>query len=148
MGGYDIPFYVRGYVREWQRYDRMLRCRWSQDEPGKLVLERKTRYLYPPAGEAVRLGSDRAIQLSDEYRKVFVFEPRDIKLVLPSLQKFDIQRLGGAKALAERILDAEDREMELIDKARVAEFEAIAGELYDRLAWEERRRVAAVEVTS
>ena len=146
MGGYDIPTYVRSYLREWKAYDRLLRARWSQDEPGRYILERKTRYIFPPHEEVIRRGSDRAIQLNDGYRKVFSFWPNEIRYVGPSLRHFDIQRLGGAKQLARDLTEAEAHEEALLDRARVAEFEAITSHLYDRHAWAEKRRVSMAGV--
>lgn len=143
MYGYDVPRYVREYLRSWRNYDRLLRVRWSLDEPGKFILERKTRYL---SDHPFTYGTDAQVQYNDSYRKVLVFEPRDIRFVLSSLKMTDIQRLGGAKEYAARLLEAEDREMELIDRARIAEFEAIASEQYDRLAWAEQRRVSMAPV--
>lgn len=142
MYGYDIPRYAKGYLREWRKYDRLLRLRWSLDEPGKFILERKTRYIMD---HPFKYGTDAQVQYNDSYRRVFVFEPRDIRFVLGSLQLTDLQRLGGAKEHAERLLLAEDRERELMDRARIAEFEAIASEHYDRIAWDEQRRVAVSE---
>jgi hypothetical protein len=138
MGGYDIPRYAKEYLREWRRHDRLLRLRWSQDEPGRFILERKTKYLYPP--DNFKRGSDRAIQLSDGYRRVFVFNPNEIHLVIATLRASDVHRLG-ARALGRELDAQDDREMAMIDRARIAEFEAIASDHYDRLAWEEKRRV-------
>lgn len=139
MYGYSIPSYARGYLRDWQRDDRFLRLRWSLDEPGRFILERKTRYL---ADYPFERGTDRQVQLNDGYRKVFSFDPRDIKHVRWSLETCDIQRAGGAKALAHRLETADEREWELADRAMHGEFDAIAGEMYDRLAWAEQRRIA------
>jgi len=130
MYGYSIPNYGREYEREFQRYDRFLRVRWSLDEPGKFILERKTRYL---TDHLFQRQTDRQVQYKDEYRKVFTFEPRQIQHVLQSLKLTDIQRYGGAKALAD-VMDAyDDHVWELAARARHAEFEDIASEHYDRL---------------
>lgn len=138
MYGYEIPSYVREYLREWRRYDRFLRCRWSLDEPGKYILERKTRYLLD---HPFSYGTDKQVQYKDEYRKIFVFQPRDIRFVKRSLELTDIQRYGGAKALADQ-LDAYDEHVwDMADRAQHSEFEALASEHYDRLAWAEGRRV-------
>ena len=143
MGGYNIPRYVKEYLREWRAYDRLLRVRWSQDVYGAFVLERKTRYLYPPADDMVTRGTDRAIQLTDGYRKVFLFWPGECKYVLASLQRCDVQRYG-AKYLGRMLDEDDEREEALLERARIAEFEAIASEHYDRIAWEEKRRVVVM----
>jgi hypothetical protein len=139
MYGYEIPRYAREYLAEWRRYDRFLRLRWSLDYPGMYILERKTRWL---SDHDFARGTDAQVQFKDGYRKVFLVAPCDIRFVSPSLQKFDIQKHGGAKALADELDRQDDKEHELIDRARVAEFESIASEHYDRIAWEEKRRVA------
>lgn len=139
MGGYDIPSYAKRYLAEWRHHDRLLRLRWSQDEPGRFILERKTKYLYPP--DDFKRGSDRAIQLSDGYRKVLLFNPNEIHLVAVTLRASDVQRLG-ARALANQLDERDDAEVRMIDRARIAEFEAIASDHYDRIAWDEKRRIA------
>jgi len=130
MYGYEIPRFARAYERDFKHYDRFLRLRWSLDEPGKFILERKTRYL---TDHPFQRGTDRQVQYKDEYRKVFTFEPRQIHQVLEALKLTDIQRHGGANALADS-LDAHDvRVWELAARARHAEFEDIASEHWDRL---------------
>lgn len=140
MFGESIPCYAREYLREWQRYDRFLRLRWSLDEPGRFILERKTRYTTDHVFER---GTDRQAQLADGYRMVMRFDPRDIRWVLRSLQLTDIQRRGGYKALAEELRLDDDRAVELVDRAGRAEFEAVASEHFDRIAWDEKRRVVS-----
>lgn len=140
MYGTDIPRYAREYLRDWRRDDRLLRVRYSLDYPGMYILERKTRYLAFPDG--IPLGTDRAVQYKDGYRLVLRFWPSEIKWVKQSLDRSDIQKHGGARGLADS-LDAEDeRVLALADRAMRNEFEAIASEHYDRLAWAEQRRVA------
>jgi hypothetical protein len=141
MGGFQIPQYAKQFLTEWRKYDRLLRLRWSQDVYGAFILERKTRYLYPPAIDDIERGSDRAIQLTDEYRTVLRFWPNEIQHVISTLRRSDVQRLG-AKAMANELDEQDARELDLIDRAMRAEFEAIASEGYDRIAWEEKRRVA------
>jgi hypothetical protein len=137
--GYQIPRYVREYLVDWRHYDRLLRVRWSLDHPGRFILERKTRYI---TEHPFRYGTDAQVQYNDGYRMVFVFDPRDIRYVRGSLELTDLQRLGGAKVHSARLLAAEAKELELMDRARVAEFEAIASDHYDRLAWAEQRRIS------
>jgi hypothetical protein len=130
---------VREFEREWRRYDRFLRVRRSLDYPGQYILERKTRYLekFP-----CRTGTDRQVQYKDEYRPVYTMWPNELKYVLTSLMASDVQAHGGAKALA-NVLDYQDqRGFDARDRAGHDEFEAIASESYDRLAWAEGRRVS------
>lgn len=126
-------------AREWRTYDRFLRLRWSLDEPGKFILERKTRYLddYP-----FRRGTDRQIQLKDDYRRVVLVEPRELGFVNAHLRRTDIQRLGGANLLAARMQQAEDSWVSAQDKGMRDVFDAAGSEAYERLAWLEGRRVA------
>lgn len=126
-------------LREWQSYDRFLRLRWSLDEPGQFILERKTRYLddYP-----FRRGTDRQVQLKDDYRRVVLVEPRELEFVHAHLRRTDIQRLGGAKLLAARMQQTEDTWESAQDRAMQAVFDTAGGEAYERLAWLEGRRVA------
>lgn len=139
MYGYDIPRYARDYEREWRRYDRFLRLRWSLDQPGHYILERKTRYL---SDHPFAFGTDQQVQYKDEYRKVFTFTPGQIRFVAEYLRITDIQRMGGAKAVADMLDAYDETSWEMAARARTSEFEAIASEHYDRLAWEEGRRVA------
>ena len=139
MYGYSIPRYAREYLAEWRHDDRFLRLRWSLDLPGKFILERKTRYL---ADYEFTRGTDRQVQYKDEYRKVFTFWPNEIQYVRFSLTMTDIQRAGGAQAMAERMQAADEKEWDLAQRAQTSEFEAISGEVYDRLAWAEQRRVS------
>ena len=141
MYGYEIPRYAKEYLSEWRRSDSALRLRWSQDQQGMFILERKTVYRVAPAYYVER-GSDRAIQFKDRYRMVFRFQPNEIQYVARSLALTDAQRYGGGKALATRLEAAEDKETELMDRAYRNECEAAASELYDMLAWEEKRRVS------
>lgn len=138
MYGYSIPRYAREYLAEWRRQDRFLRLRWSLDDPGMFILERKTRYVrdYP----FVR-GTDRQIQLNDGYRKVLSFEPNMIQHVAEHLELNDIQRFG-ANYLAERLRQQEDTEEDRLSRSRLSEFEAQGSEAYDRLAWLEGRKVS------
>ena len=140
MYGLDLPRYAREYQREWQRIDRFLRLRRSQDEPGRYVLERKTRYTDYPVDRPTR--RDRCIQLAHGYREVFRFWPNEIQFVLPSLLQSDIQRQGGAKALAQRLDSLDEAEETRLTRGRLSAFEAVSGEAYDHLAWAEGRRVA------
>ena len=141
MYGLAIPRYAREYLSEWKRSDRHLRLRWSLDQPGAFILERKTKYLFPP-GHGVKLGTDRAIQLKDDYRKVFTFWPNEIKHVAFTLAVSDVQRLGGAKELSARLIESDDNDKRLLDRAYRANIEAATSDLYDRLAWEEKRRIS------
>ena len=135
-----IPNYAREYEQVWHRYDRFLRLRWSLDEYGKYILERKTRYMYFPNERPT--SPDRCKQLTDGYRKVFTFWPNEIKYVLQGLKRTDIQQLGGAKKLA-RDLEAEEAKVEeLMNRKHQTDREAAGGEAYERLAWLEGRRVS------
>lgn len=142
MYGKDLPLYAREYIREWRRYDRFLRLRRSLDTPGMYILERKTHYMYDPEDEIIWLPSDRSVQLKDSYRMIMRFWPNEIKDVGTSLMITDIQRLGGAKRLAERIDEAEDNERRTMERYYQGEREAAGCEAYDRLAWLEGRRIA------
>ena len=104
------------------------------------ILERKTRYVWD-TDDFVR-GTDRAVQLKDEYRTVMRFAPADIRFVKGSLESYDIQRKGGAKLVAERMKQSDERERELLDRRHRDEMEAVSSEAYDYLAWREGRRVA------
>lgn len=139
MYGYNVASYVREYEREWRRYDRFLRVRNSLDDPGMLVVERKTRY---PEKFPCRAGTDRQVQYKDEYRQIYKFWPADIKYVMPSLKATDIQNQGGAKVLA-RDLEARDDWSEEIEKRKGHDdFEMASSAAYDRFAWAEGRRVS------
>ena len=139
MYGYSLPRYVKDYEREWRRYDRFLRCRRSLDDPGMLLVERKTRYIekFP-----CRRDTDRQVQYKDEYRQVYKFWPNEIKYVLPSLMEHDIQRLGGAKTLARRLEDRDDRLRDSETRQGHDDFEMASSAAYDRMAWFEGRRVS------
>lgn len=142
MYGYSIPRYAQQYLAEWRREDPDLRLRRSMDLYGAYILERKTVYKHPPHEGFVERGSDRAIQLKDGYRLVFRFWADEIQWVARSLALTDIHRLGGAKALENRLSEGEDKVEQLLDRAYRADCEAAASELFDRLAWEEKRRVS------
>ena len=133
-----IPRYMREYQMEWRRYDRFLRVRHSLDTPGQYLLERKTRYLTFPD---IPLGTDRAAQMRDSYRPVWHFWPNEVSLVSLNLRLQDLQRLGGAKRYHETLLGWEEVEERLQDARHRADLESVAGELYDRHAWAEKRRV-------
>ena len=135
-----IPTYAREYERAWRSYDAFLRLRWSLDEYGKYILERKTRYIYFPDERPE--SPDRRRQLTDGYRKVFTFWPNEIQYVLQSLQRTDVQRLGGAKKLARDLEFEEAKVEELMNRQHNTDREAAGGEAYERLAWLEGRRVA------
>lgn len=141
MYGLDIPAYAREYLKEWRRDDPKLRLRMSIDVPGAYVLERSSVYRFPAADEVER-GTDRAIQLAHGYRTVVRFWPNEIKYVKRHLWLTDIHRRGGAKAVDMMMDDLEEKETELLDRAFRTESDAAASELYDMLAWEEKRRVA------
>ena len=135
-----IPTYAREYERAWRKHDAFLRLRWSLDEYGKYILERKTRYVYFPNERPA--SPDRRKQLTDGYRKVFTFWPNEIQYVLQSLQRTDVQRLGGAKKLAADLEASEAKIEELMDRQHNTDREAAGGEAYERLAWLEGRRVS------
>lgn len=139
MYGYEVPHYVREYLYEWRRNDRLLRVRRSLDNPGMYILERKTVYL---ADCPARRETDLAVQRKDGYRTVLLFWPNEIQFVSFTLWANDIQRRGGAKIVAAEMLNEEERVEELLDRAYRLEVEAATGELYDRLAWEEKRRIS------
>ena len=141
MYGYSIPRYAKEYLTVWQGNDRLLRLRFSLDQPGAFILERKTVYKVQPA-YPIRRGGDRAVQQKDGYRMVFRFWPDEIQYVSYSLALTDAQRYGGGKRLAAMLDSADDKENELMDRAFRNECEAAASELYDMLAWEEQRRVS------
>ena len=135
----DVPSYVREYERQWKRYDRFLRVRHSLDSPGMYILERKTRWLHD---YDFRRGTDRQVQLKDDYRQVYKVWPNELKYVLGSLKAHDIQAHGGAKALADRLDAMEDKTVELVDRAHLAETEALSGEVYDHFGWIEGRKIS------
>mgnify|MGYP001570773592 len=139
MYGHELPRYVREYERDLQRYDRFLRLRWSLDYPGLFLVERKTHYLTFP--EVPRM-TDRAVQLNEHRRPILLVKPSELRYVRRSLELTDIQRLGGAKALAEQLLVADEKERELVDRAVHSHFMDLSGEAYDFLAWREGRRVS------
>jgi hypothetical protein len=138
MYGYDVPRYIREYLSEWRRYDRQLRVRRSLDLPGMYILERRTVYRvdYP-----AQRGTDRAVQLKDSYRMVFRFWPNEARYVTYSLALADSHR-EGAKDMARRLDTADAKEIELLDRRYISDCEAVASDLFDRLAWEEKRRVS------
>lgn len=141
MYGYEIPSYAKEWERAFKHYDPKLRLRWSLDQaPMKFLLERKSAYFYWP--DWVERGTDRAVQLKDSFRKVMVVAPNELKYVLESLALSDIQRLGGARLVADRFDAADDKEIELMNRQHYAELEAASSDVYDRLAWEEKRRVS------
>lgn len=135
-----LPNYAREYEQTFQKYDRFLRVRWSLDEYGKYILERKTRYPFWPDQRPV--SRDRCQGLADGYRKVMTFHPNEIQFVLQSLQRTDVQRLGGAKKLAADLELHEAKVEELMDRQHNTDREAAGGEAYERLAWIEGRRVS------
>ena len=139
MYGHDLPRYVREYERDIRRYDRFLRLRRSLDSPGLFLVERKTRYLEFP--DVPRM-TDRAVQYNESYRPVLLVKPSELRFFRRSLELTEIQRYGGAKALADRLDEVDDRERELVDRAVYSNFEDLSGEAYDWLAWHEGRRVA------
>lgn len=140
MYGYELPRYAKEYQADWRRYDRFLRLRWSLDQYGAYILERKTRYFTFPDAQ---LMTDRAVQYKDSCRMVSRFWPHEIGEVLDYLRRTDIQAAGGAKALAD-YLDAQDqREWDARDRAQHDEFEMLASGLFDRHAWAEKRRISA-----
>lgn len=141
MYGLDsIPRYLKEYERQWQSYDRFLRVRRSLDAPEMYLLERKTRYLtFPEERPASR---DRCAQLAHGYRMVFPFRANEAKYVLESLKVTDIQRRGGAKAVARELENSESKMKELVDRRHHGDFEDVGGEAYDHMAWIEGRRVS------
>ena len=139
MYGYDLPAYVREYVRQWQQYDRFLRARRSLDVPGSYVVERKTRYI---AGLPFTRGTDRQVQLKDGYRTIMRVWPRELRDVLGSLRLTDIQARGGAKVLANALDAIDTANWESEDRRRLSELEARSSDAYDTLAWSEGRRVS------
>lgn len=138
MYGYYLPTYVREYEREWKRYDRFLRCRRSLDDPGMLVVERKTRYIEKLP---CRRHTDRQVQYKDEYRQVYKFWPNEIKYVLPSLMEQDIQR-HGAKAVARALETRDDAMKDSRNRKDHDDFEMASSAAYDRMAWLEGRRIS------
>lgn len=138
MYGYTVPNYVREYEREWRRYDRFLRVRRSLDDPGMLVVERKTRY---PEKFLCRYGTDRQVRYKDEYRQIYKFWPMDIKYVMPSLKATDIQN-KGAKTLARELEARDDWAKEIETRKGHDDFEMASSAAYDRFAWAEGRRIS------
>lgn len=138
MYGYDIPRYAREKDAEIKRYDRFLRIRWSLDVPGAFIVERKTRYL---TDHPFRRGTDKQVQLKDEYRTILRLWPNQLKDLMGFLKRADIQRTG-AKQLANELDAMDDRDREREERARRDEFEALGSEAFDFLAWREGRRVA------
>ena len=137
----SIPRYAREYSREWKRYDRFLRLRWSINEaPDRFILERKTRYLTFP--DDVVLGTDRAVRYKDGYRRVYIVAPNELRWVLDSLRLHDIQRVGGAAGLSRQLLEAEEKAEELLNRRNRAEMEAVSGDVYEEFAWSEGRRIS------
>mgnify|MGYP001583107944 CR=1 FL=1 len=134
-----MPSYVKEYEARWRQYDRFLRVRRSEDEYGKLLLERKTRYIAFPDERPA--SPDRRRQLTDGYRLVFSFWPNEIRFVEPTLRLCDVQRQGAAE-LAADLENQERLNQDRIDRETRSVFEAIASEHYDHLAWAEGRRVA------
>lgn len=133
-----IPTYAREYEKKWQRYDRHLRLRRSLDFPGRFLLERRTRYL---ADHSFVSGTDRQIQLRDEYRRVMLLVAADFPFVADHLRRTDIRRIGAKEF--ERVLDAEDEARRATEeKDRLSDLDATGSEAYDFLAWREGRRVS------
>ena len=139
FGTHYIPRYAREAQVGIQKYDRFLRLRWSIDEPGLYLLERKTQRMWWPEME---LGTDKATQYNDSVRMVTLLEPWDLGYVVTYLRLNDIQAHGGAKEVARAIEADEDRVADLLARHQVAELEAMSGEAYDQLAWLEERRIA------
>ncbi len=139
MYGMELPRYVREYQRDIRNYDRFLRIRRSLDHPGLYLVERKTRYTAFPD---ISLMTDRAVQHKDHYRPILLVKPSELRYVRRHLALTDIQRLGGAKAVAEMLDSVDDRELDLLDRRIRGDYEAISGDAYDWLAWREGRRVA------
>src|SRR3972149_843232 len=133
MYGYYLPHYAREYQQGWRRYDRFLRLRRSLDIPGCSLLERKTRY---QSDHPFQYGTDRQVQLKDEYREVLLFTPADIGLIMYHLRVTDVQRVGAKNLAVE--LERQELVQEVVSlRAQHGEFEARAGDMYERLAWEE-----------
>lgn len=136
----SLPRYTKEYIQEWRQYDPKLRLRRSIDEYGMYLLERKTRYIFNPPFRPS--SADRCVQLNDDYRKVLAFWPNEIHLVRDFLRRYDIQRLGGAKELGQKLDADETRLQELMERKHKADLEAASGEAYERLAWMEQRRIS------
>lgn len=134
----SLPNYAKEYERGWQRYDRNLRLRRSLDHPWHYILERRTRYL---VDHPATLGTDRAVQLKDHYRKVLLLKPSEFKYVEAHLRDTDIRRIGAKEF--ERVLDKQDEIARATEeKDRLSDLDAVGSEAYDFLAWREGRRVA------
>lgn len=148
----DLP---KGYNKKLQKAYPDCRMRWSQDGSERWLLERKANFrrVSPNPNTYPREAIDTYIRHRDNYYLAGFYAaphlPR-IDRLIPFLRSQDtaLMDLGGgtdvekAARLADRL---EAKENEVKDRARKAQtfVESGAGaELYDRLAWEEGRRVS------
>lgn len=133
-----LPNYAKEYERRWQLYDHSLRLRRSLDYPGRYLLERRTRYL---VDHPAILGTDRAVQLKDHYRKILLLVDADFPYVEGHLRASDIRRIGAKEF--ERVLDKQDEIARATEeKDRLSDLDAVGSEAYDFLAWREGRRIS------
>lgn len=123
---YSVP---RTIIKELQDYDPALRLRWGRAE-GIVRVERKVRrkYAYVPPVE----NFDDFVMIRDGYTLLFKFPPLEHlwPLVIYSVARTDLRRLGGADALAD---DLEAREQ--YENARKAwnrrdDFRVLSRDLY------------------
>lgn len=116
---YSIPNH---FVKELTDYDPLLRIRWAKGE-GLVRLERKVRHAHKvhlvgdgevDEATAARLFDD-VQTMNDGYALVTKFEPKasNWPKILYTIALTDLQRLGGARKIADNMENAEE-----FDKAR------------------------------
>lgn len=122
---YSIP---DRFVREIHDYDPALRIRWGHAE-GRVRVERRVRHA-PAPSQATPF--DDATALREGYMLVLKFLPYEHNwpLILFTLAQTDLQRLGGAKALAARLENQEQYEKARRQWNRRDDFRVMGRELY------------------
>lgn len=148
----DLP---RNYNRRLQHAYPDLRMRWAEDGSERWLLERRANFrrVPPDPNKYPRDAIDTFIRHRDGFYLVGFYEPRSLPPVdrlVTFLRSQDTARMdlgpGTPEEQAVRIAEKfEEREREQSRKNKEDQsfyHSGAGGELYDRLAWEEGRRVA------
>lgn len=122
---YSIP---DRFVKEIKEYDPALRIRWGHAE-GRVRVERRVRRA-PAPSQATAF--DDAVALREGYMLILKFLPYEHNwpLILFTLAQTDLQRLSGALAFAERLVNQEQYEKARRQWNRRDDFRVMGRELY------------------
>lgn len=137
---------IKDVERQLQNYDSALRIRWS-NQRGRWSVERRVTNGHFNVDRPYSPDSDRYYHVRDGYLPIGTLPPRseffswEVEEILKNLYEGDIWAHGGADKMNAQ-LDVElDEQHTTLDRDMISENEARAGDMYDSLAWKNKRRI-------